>query len=222
MASPTLLPGHAPSDGDPLSHYEPQARRRHCSVMIDGKNYTYGGLLGPRTPLEPPTVIEVFDVAAEKWEQKNTSGVPPPGFIDTACAAIGQKMYTFAGANGQTFFNCIHCLDARSLNWNEVAPLNPEEAPMCKTTAAMVTYRGTLLVTFAGYGILPQNRRTGVEYIEDPEMNNGLGWTNELCYFDLDTSKFRCIVVSVLTLKVNWSLALHTYIHVHVHSCNSI
>ena len=219
MASPTLLPGHAPSDGDPLSPYEPQARWKHCSVKIDGKNYTYGGNLGPRALREPPTVIEVFDVAAEEWEQKNTSGVPPPGFIDAACAAIGQKMYTFAGYNGQTAFNCIHCLDTRNFNWNEVAPLYPEEAPMCKYNAAMVTYRGTLLVTFAGYGILPQKRRTGVEYIEDPERNN-IGWTNELCYFDLDTSKFRCIVVSVLTLKVNWILALHTCIHVH--SCNSI
>ena len=219
MASSTLLPGHVPSDGDSLSHYEPQARWQHCSVMIDGKNYTYGGHLGPRAPREPPTVIEVFDVAAEEWEQKNTSGVPPHGFIAAAYAAIGQKMYTFAGFNEQTVFNCVHFLDTRNLNWNEVAPLNPEEAPMCKFGAAMVTYRGTLLVTFAGYGILPQKRRTGVEYIEDPEMNNE-GWTNELCYFDLDTSKFRCIVVSVLTLKVNWILALHTYIHVH--TCNSI
>ena len=189
MASNTAPPTHSPPHGD---HYEPQGRFDHCSALVGQKLYTYGGHFGAagNTPSDPPTVIEAFDLTTERWEQLQTSGTPPPGFLGTACAAIGPWLYTFAGNNARQFFNTICQLDIRSLTWTEMIPVNPQDAPMDKTGAAMVSYLGRVLVTFAGYGELPVHLQRGVEYVADPETDNMRGWSNELCCFDLHSSEF--------------------------------
>ena len=189
MASTTAPPTYNPPHGD---HYEPQGRFSHCSALIGQKLYTYGGYFGAavNTPSDPPTVIEAFDLTTERWEQLQTSGTPLPGFIGTTCAAIGPCLYTFAGDNRRRFFNTICQLDTRSLTWTEMIAINPQDAPMAKGAAAMVSYLGRMLVTFAGYGLFPVHRRRGVEYVANLETDNKLGWSNELCCFDLHSSEF--------------------------------
>lgn len=188
MASNTVPPTHSPPHGD---HYEPQGRYYHCSVLIEQKLYTYGGHFGAAgTSSHPPTVVEAFDLTTERWEQLQTSGTPPPGFIGTACAAIGPCLYTFAGHNKRQFFNTICQLDTRNLTWMKVIAVNPQDAPMAKKESAMVSYLGRILVTFAGYGPFPINRQRGVEYVAIPDRDNRQGWCNELCCFDLHSSEF--------------------------------
>ena len=65
--------------------------------------------------------------------------------------------------------------------------MNPQDAPIPKSGAGMVSYGESVLVTFAGYGVLPENPRTGVD-VPDPDSNKE-GWTNELIIFDITSSK---------------------------------
>ena len=63
MASP---PEHPPSQ------YEPVGRWGHCSAVVDGKLYTYGGDFG--AGVSPPlSMVEILDL--EKWQQIPTTGL---------------------------------------------------------------------------------------------------------------------------------------------------
>ena len=183
MATP--LRNDPPGSNPPPLH-EPLARFWHCSVLIEGKLYTYGGRYGVAgTPATPPTVIEVLDLATDRWQQQHTLGTPPPGFIGVACVAVGMHLYTFGGYNTGNYFNTIHDLNTRTLTWSEVQPINPGEAPMAKCGAAMICYAGKILVTFGGYGVLPSPLlcHPGAQYISSKKFGR-YGWTNELCCFD--------------------------------------
>ena len=188
MASPlTPRPGHDTPGGDPMTYYEPQARHGHWTALIDGKLYTYGGYY-PGAPREPPSVVEILDVATELWVQSSTSGPPPPGFFSAACVVMGENCYHFGGRNGVDYFNGIHELDSRTLIWKELKPMNPQEAPMCKCGTGMVSFGERYLVTFAGFGTLPEHPHRGAEYVPYPKRK-GYGWTNELLVFDTSSSK---------------------------------
>ena len=187
MASPTIRPGHDTPGGDPMTYYEPQARYGHWTALINGKLYTYGGYY-PWVPREPPSVVELFDITTELWGQSPTSGPPPPGFVSAACIAVGQHIYHFGGTDGKDCLNTIHEFDSCTLTWKELKPTNPRAAPMCKSDTAMVSFGERYLVTFAGYGPLPEHPHRGAEYIPDPKSKGDV-WTNELLVFDTSSSK---------------------------------
>jgi len=175
---------HPPSS----NRYEPQARWGHCSAFVNGKIFMYGGLItGPRLT-QPPTVVDVFDPATEKWDQISTTGPPPPGFIDTSCTVIDMYLYTFAGRDGITHFNNIQELNTTNLKWTQLNDANQGEAPMAKAGAAMISYNEKILITIGGVGFLPSHRRSGTEYVLDPDFP-GRGWTNELLCFDVNSSE---------------------------------
>ena len=84
--------------------------------------------------------------------------------------------------------------------------MNPQDAPIPKFGACMVSYGESVLVTFGGYGDLPDNPRTGVD-VPNPD-NNEVGWTNELIIFDITSSKlvvyplFVCATLYISTTGV--------------------
>ena len=171
-----------------MAYYEPHARWGHWTALINGKLYTYGGCY-PGISREPPSVVELFDVATELWVQSPTSGPPPPGFIDAVCVVMGENCYHFGGRNGVDYFNGIHKLNSHTLIWKELKPMNPHAAPMCKAGTCMVSFSERYLVTFAGYGTLPEHPHRGAEYVPDPKFGGRRGWTNELLVFDTSSSK---------------------------------
>ena len=175
---------HPPSS----NYYEPHARYGHCCAFVNGKIFVYGGhIIGPRLT-QPPTVVDVFDPATEKWEQITTTGPPPPGFIDASCTVIGMYLYAFGGRDGISYFNNIQELNTTNLNWTQLNDTNQGEAPMAKCGTAMISYNQKILIAIGGYGILASHRRSGTEYI--PSQNfPGRGWTNELLSFDVNSSE---------------------------------
>ena len=175
---------HPPSS----NHYEPQARCGHCSAFVNGKIFMYGGLITGSRLTQPPTVVDVFDPATEKWEQIATTGPPPPGFINASCTVIGAQLYLYAGQAGSSFFNNIQELNTTNLKWTQLNDANQGEAPMAKHSAAMISYKEKILITIGGYGSLPNHRRSGTEYILDPDIP-GCARTNELLCFDVNASE---------------------------------
>ena len=149
----------------------------------------YGGLITGPWLTQPPTVVDVFDPATEKWDQITTTGPPPPGFIYASCAVIGLYLYAFAGGDGSSYFNNMQELNTTNLKWNQLNDANQGEAPMAKGGTAMISYKEKILITIGGVGFLPSHRRSGTEYILDPD-SPGHGWTNELLCFDVNSSEF--------------------------------
>ena len=178
MASP---PGYTPSQ------YEPVGCWGHCSAIVNGKQYTYGGDCGAGGV---PTLmaIDIFDFETELWQQTPTSGEPPPGFHGASCAVIRAQLFHFGGADASMLYNFIHELDTRALRWNPITAINTQEGPRGKYDAGMVSYNEKLLVISGGYTGLPDQRLPGREYVHDP-TREGYGWTNEVHCFHVDSSE---------------------------------
>ena len=176
----------------PISHlplvplqYEPQGRFGHCSAIIDGKQYTYGGHFGAGGS-PPLSKVEILDLVTEKWQQMSTTGEMPPGHMNASCAAVGSYIYHFGGNDGQKYYNTIHCLEISKLTWRAVPLANNQEAPMLKSGAGMLAHANNLVVA-GGWGVLPEISDPD-KYIPDPEYE-GKGWTNEIHCFHVDSSE---------------------------------
>ena len=172
MASPPTQP--------PSLQYEAAGRWGHYSAIVDGKNYTYGGHCGAGG-FPTLTAVDIFDLETELWQQTPTSGEHPQGFVGASCAVIGVHIFHFGGHDESKDYNSIHCLNTTDLSWSAIPATNAQEAPMSKHGARMLVHENTLVIS-AGYGVLPDQRLLGREYIPDPD-HDGEGWTNELhCY----------------------------------------
>ena len=181
MASP---PGHPPSQ----QHYEPQGRFNHCSGIVDGKQYTYGGHCGAGG-VPTLTAVDIFDLKTELWQQTPTSGEPPQGFYEGSCAVIGAHLFHFGGQDESgRLYNTIHQFDTRVLRWNPVNATNIQEGPAAKFNAGMLSYSDNLLVTSGGYGYAQDKHLPGREYVPDPD-HQGYEWTNEVHCFHVDSSE---------------------------------
>ena len=169
----------------PSQQYEPQGRFDHCSAIVDGKQYTYGGHFGAGGS-PPLSTVEILALVTETWEQMPTTGETPPGHMGGSCIAVGTYIYHFGGRDKDNFYNTIHCLEISKLIWRATPAVNPHEAPMSKCNAAMLVYENTLVIS-GGAGLLPQNPNPN-KYIPNPEYEH-LGWTNEVHCFHVDLSK---------------------------------
>ena len=177
MASPII---HHPSQ-----QYEPQGRFTHCSAIISGKQYTYGGNFGAGGS-PPLSTVEIFDLVTEQWQQMPTTGEAPTGHMGALCAAVGTYIYHFGGRDGSNYYNSIHCLEISKLMWIAVPLANNQETPMLKSGAGMIVYSNNLIVA-GGYGLLPEISDPE-KYVPDPEYE-GQGWTNEVHCFHVDSSE---------------------------------
>ena len=178
----------SPPGPPPLEHSEPQGRLWHWSAIVDGKQYTYGGHCGAGG-FPTLTKVNIFDPTTEIWQEKPTSGDPPPGFCMASCATIGPNIYHFGGNDRSAKYNTIHQFDTRVLRWYPVTATNPpKEGPINKSEARMISYLEKLLVISGGYGELKDQSLPGREYVPNPNRV-GDGWTNEVHCFHVDSSE---------------------------------
>ena len=171
--------------GQPLLQHEPVGCWGHCSAIVDGKQYTYGGDCGAGGS-PPLSVVEILDLVTEKWQQMPTTGETPPGHIAVSCAAVGTYLFHFGGSDGYKKYNTIHCLEISKLKWRATPAANPREAPIPKSGAGMVVI-GNILIISGGVGDLPDHPDPD-KYVPDPEYE-GLGYTNEVHCFHVDSSE---------------------------------
>ena len=177
----------SPPGPPPLEHSEPQGRLWHCSAIVDGKQYTYGGHFGAgESP--PLSTLEMFDLVTEQWQQIQTTGEAPPGHIAASCAAVATYIYHFGGYDLSNYYNSVHCLEISKLMWIAVPLANNQDTPMLKSDAAMLVYSDNLIVA-GGYGLLPEISDPD-KYVSDPDPEyEGRGWTNEVHCFHIDSSE---------------------------------
>ena len=173
--------------GPPPSQHEPVGRWGHCSAIVDGKQYTYGGDLGAGGSL-PLSTVEIFDLVTEQWQQIPTTGEAPPGHMNASCVAVATYIYHFGGRDGSNYYNSVHCLEISKLMWILVPLANNQDTPMLKSSAAMIVYSDNLIVA-GGYGLLPEISDPD-KYVPDPDPGyEDHGWTNEVHCFHVDSSE---------------------------------
>ena len=134
--------------------------------------------------------IETFDSFHEKWEQKGTTGLVPPGLYDGVCTTVSESLYHFGGFDGNTNHNSLHCLHSVTLEWTQVHSQISCNQPMPKSGCGMVTYHEeavgvTSLAVFAGYGKPITLTQPGSSFVPSTMLSDGRGWTNEFHLFNL-------------------------------------
>ena len=94
--------------------------------------------------------MDIFDTLTEQWECRATRGPPPPGIEYCAYTAIGSSLFTFGGDDSHSRYNSLHQLDTETMEWRELVPQNPSDAPQKKSGCGMVSLDEDKLVVFAG------------------------------------------------------------------------
>ena len=88
------------SDPHPTKPYEPTPRFEHFATSVGGKCYLWGGHILDCAVSDLTSNVEVFDPNLEAWEKCPTTGVPPLGLHNAACATLLDSVYWFGGFDG--------------------------------------------------------------------------------------------------------------------------
>ena len=195
MASPAL---------STVLQYEPTARFGHCTAVVNGRLLMYGGTDSDgEIPDEPPSVVEIFEDGT--WKSMLTTGELPERYAGLTSTAIADTLLTFAGVSKEgSFSNKLFALRTVSLEWNELHPVNPDEAPSAKMLSAIIAFGRNILCSFGGNGPLPTSPYPGAEYVADERDDDGEGWNNELACYDLSKG---VLCITLFTLLCN---SVHT------------
>ena len=160
--------------------YEPSPKFCHYAVPIRGRLYAWGGRTQDFSRQKLKSVVETFDPYTEVWQQRGTSGSPPPGVYDGACAAMGDSMYVSCGTDGSKYQSALHGFDTTTLQWRDrTAP----EGPIRKVGCRMISYEGDKLALFGGYGIPTGPIQPESKFTKNTGFTDGRGWTNEFHLF---------------------------------------
>ena len=137
---------------DPSTFHEPAARYAHSAVPVGGRVFLWGGADSSWNGISASTV-HVFDDLGI-WTPHTTSGTPPEGVCSAASTVLDNKIFSLGGTAGFSWgdpcYNTLHCLDLSSFTWNEMIPINPQQAPVKKRGCKMVSHGKDELALFAG------------------------------------------------------------------------
>ncbi len=170
------------------SSYQPAPRFGHYTVSIAGKVYVWSGC--GAEGVKRQSVVEVIDGIVEEWQQKTTTGVPPPPMYRGACAAVGTSMYVTCGYDGASWYSSLHSLDSVSYVWNGVQPTNPGDGPMEKFGCGMISIDDDKLALIGGYGKPTHPLQPGATFVRNTNYTDGRGWTDAFHLFHTNESKF--------------------------------
>ena len=166
------------------SKYEPLPRFRHISSRVGSKVVVQGGLTKDffeKSRQHLSSVVEIFDLYSESWEQRPVAGdAPSPGTYGAASASLHDDLFSFGGIDGSRHFNTLHRLDTEKLCWSQVSSQNAVGAPIPKWGCGMIAFANGLGV-FGGYGVPTEPR----SFIKDTRFTDGRGWTNEFHIYNL-------------------------------------
>ena len=160
---------------------EPSPRWGHCSALVDGKLYLWGGRTREFSKEKSTltSTLHVFDPFVESWETKSTTGPPPPGVYSGASASAGHHIYQYGGHDGSAHHGTFHCLDTTTLQWTELPSGDATEKSGCGMTIC-----GDKLILFGGFGVASGPTQAGAEFIKADRFSV-YGRTNEFHVFDL-------------------------------------
>ena len=166
------------------SKYEPLPRYDHISSRVGSKVVVQGGWtkdFSKKSRQLLSSVVEIFDLYSESWEQRPVTGdAPSPGTYRAASTSLHDDLFSFGGADGSRPFNTLRRLDTEKLCWSQVSPQN---APIHKYGCGMIAF-GNGLGVFGGFGV-PRAPTEPQSFIKDTRFTNGSGWTNEFHIYNL-------------------------------------
>ena len=85
-------------------------------------------------------VMEVYHLPTGAWDQKPTTGTPPPGTRAYSSVAIGKNIYYFGGyGGGDACHNSVHSFNVDSFKWRELSPSSFHHGPKKKYYSGMVS-----------------------------------------------------------------------------------
>ena len=174
-----------------MTQYQPAPRFYQTAAQIGHKTFLWGGRTQDFTASARQMLassIEIFDYFREKWEQKGTTGLAPPGLHQGACTTVSESLYHFGGWDEHSNRNSLHCLNCVTLEWTQVHSQTSGNQPMPKSLCGMVTYHEeadgiTRLAVFAGFGKPITPTQPGSSFVKG--LSDGRGWTNEFHLFNL-------------------------------------
>ena len=168
------------------SKYEPLPRFCHISSRVGSKVVVQGGRTkdySEKSRQHLSSVVEIFDLCSESWEQRPVTGDgPSPGTYSAASASLHDNLFLFGGYDGRPF-NTLRRLDTEKLCWSQVSPQNADGAPMPKAACGMIAL-GSGLGVLGGYGV-PRGPTEPQSFIKSTKFTDGRGWTNEFHIYNL-------------------------------------
>lgn len=139
------------------------------------------------------TFVDVFHFKTGSWLKRNTSGAPPIGVEEYACAALGDDVYFFGGycSHDNSYHNNINKLNTLSMQWSMLKHTTSENsAPMKKTRCGMIGFNvdeeGFLFIIGGSSCFQPSYHQPGAKY---DKTKHGYSYTNEQHLFILSTSE---------------------------------
>ena len=132
-------------------------------------------------------VMEVYHLPTGAWDQKPTTGTPPPGTSAYSSVAIGKDIYYFGGYGGYQYHNSMDSFNVDSFKWKELSPSSFHYGPMKKGYSGMVSahFDGEdYLLIIGGRGSSSMNTRVqpGAQY-------SAGGRCNEIQYYRISSGQ---------------------------------
>lgn len=167
------------------SSYEPLPRHLHSAVQVQENTYLWGGLTRKNSDSSRREVINIFDSHTEIWKERSTTGVPPPGHYYGSFAMVCGDLYYFGARDGNRFYNSVHKLQLRSLEWKEIVESNPADRPQPKAGCGMVAYQQQLAL-IGGCSSPPSGSlQSGAKFIRS-QTHPWCGYINEFHLFSIE------------------------------------
>ncbi|XP_011408939.2 PREDICTED: leucine-zipper-like transcriptional regulator 1 [Amphimedon queenslandica] len=162
--------------------YQPVKRSSHSTVKVGDYLYMWGGS-GSGVDYD---VMEVYHLPTGAWDQKPTTGTPPPGTWAYSIIAIGKDIYYFGGSGVGGYRNSLHCFNVDSLKWRELSP-SSDRGPMKKARCRMISANfdsEDYLIIIGGSGSSSINtpKQPNAQYSAD-------GRCNEIHYYRISSGQ---------------------------------
>ena len=178
-------------------YYEPCPRFYHSAAPIADTPYLWGGRtedFSESSKRKLASVVEIYHpYRLEMWEQRATTGVPPPGLIAGGCTSLNKTLLWYGGYDGKSYFDTLHQLNTVTLNWDELHHNSPSQGPMAKSSCGLVSFQGNKLGLFGGYGLPTGPTQPGATFTRNTAVSDGSGWTNEFHLFHLQEGMYMYI-----------------------------
>ena len=159
-------------------------RYAHSTVKVGDYLYMWGGY-GSGVRYD---VMEVYHLPTGAWDQKPTTGTPPPGTEGHSSVAIGKDIYYFGGYGGDGFrHNSVHSFNVDSFKWRELSPSSSENGPMMKAYSGMVSahFDGEdYLIIIGGYG-----SSSSINTRVQPDAQYSADRCNEIHYYRISSGQ---------------------------------
>ena len=134
-------------------------------------------------------VVDVYHLPTGAWDQKPTTGTPPPGTRAYSSIAIGKDLYFFGGNGHGGCNNALYCINVDTFHWRELSLSSSDHGPMMKAYCGMVSahFDGEdYLLIIGGLGSSSTTKQPNAQYEDD-----GLGRLrcNEIHYYRISSGQ---------------------------------